>query len=264
MMDPGTTCRCCKTPMGTFAAYGFHAMNCIHLAGCKTRRHDAIRDKLLAMIETFTSEFHTRGQFTTLREPTYDHLFPGLRTRPLPLPTERTVFRYRDHHGNLREKTPGDPVRGDLALSKDMERTIYDITIPSDTRTDVHTNHITLKTRDRITKSAECGKGEKFRKAFDLVDKNQHFKGAAIGTAGAMGTGMNQLLSRIANLVTADTSEGEVGGDSARGRVITQLRQAVQITLMRGNSHCFNSWITRCCVGNYRYSRNYFEEGDDD
>ena len=264
MMEPDTTCRCCKTPMGTFAAYGFHAMNCIHLAGCKTRRHDAIRDKLLAMIETFTSEFHTRGQFTTLREPTYDHLFPGLRTRPLPLPTERTVFRYRDHHGNLREKTPGDPVRGDLALSKDMERTIYDITIPSDTRTDVHTNHITLKTRDRITKSAECGKGEKFRKAFDLVDKNQHFKGAAIGTAGAMGTGMNQLLSRIANLVTADTSEGEVGGDSARGRVITQLRQAVQITLMRGNSHCFNSWITRCCVGNYRYSRNYFVEGDDD
>ena len=137
---------------------------------------------------------------------------------------------------------------------------------PSDTRTDVQTNHITLKTRDRITKSAECGnKGEKFRKAFDLVDKNQHFKGAAIGTAGAMGTGMNQLLSHIANLVTADTSEGEVpGGDSARGRVIAQLRQAVQITLMRGNSLCFNSWITRCCVGNYRYFRNYFEEGEED
>ena len=98
------------------------------------------------------------------------------------------------------------------------------------------------------------------------IRTNLHFKGAAIGSAGAMGPGMNQLLSHIANLVTADTSEGEVGGDSARGRVITQLRQAVQITLMRGNSYCFNSWITRCCVGtNYRYFRNYyFEESEED
>ena len=73
--------------------------------------------------------------------------------------------------------------------------------------------------------SAECGKGEKFRKAFDLVDQHKHFRGAAIGTAGAMGTGMNQLLSHIANIVTADTREGKEGGDSARGHVITQLRQ---------------------------------------
>ena len=40
-------------------------------------------------------------------------------------------------------------------------------------------------------------------------------------------TGMNQLLFHIANLVTADpvtadTSEGKVGGNSARGRVINQ------------------------------------------
>jgi hypothetical protein len=82
---------------------------------------------------------------------------------------------------------------------------------------------------------------------------------------------MHQCISRIANIISRPSRQGPDYRDphgerdkTSRGYVITQLRQAVQVSLMTGNSHCIHAWITRCCVGNFKNPSHWWYDDNSD
>ena len=268
-------CNCCKKSMGVFAAYAHHAMVCPYLKGQLTRRHNGVCDVYLRWTKLLAAECNTSSNISIAREVPYDDLFPGLRRTPIDPNDHPRLFIYRDRGGNLNTRT-GAIKFGDIVVTDrnnpQAGPSVYDVTIVASVITKNNMkNPPTLENLDSKTNNAESKKMAAFQQAFNLDDPIRAFKGAAIESGGAIGKGMHQCISHTANIISRPSRQGADYRDphgerdkTSRGYVVTQLRQAVQVSLMTGNSHCIHAWITRCCVGNFKNPSHWWYDDKSD